>query len=479
VIKGLVAIVGRPNVGKSTLFNRLTHSDTAIVDDRPGVTRDRLYGTAFYDKNSETRDGFMVIDTGGFETEKFNFQPFAENLVWKQTQLAITEADLVIFLLDGKHGVHQHDYEISRYLELQKKAVIFVVNKVDGIEKREELLWDFYGFGINELHPISAAHNRGVKDLFKTIQGNLRGVRKGMEAFDSQLGTKVAIIGRPNAGKSSILNRLVGEDRAVVSEIAGTTRDSLDAKVTYNQQDYIFIDTAGIRRRTRVKESLEVQSVVRSLRNIERADIVLLVIDALDGITDQDARLANLVVGRHKPLLIVVNKWDLVPEKETHTARNYEKNIKLIFQDNSYIPVVFISCLENQRVHKILGVVDHLLAQTSTRIPTARINEALQTMIAEHTPQLIRKYNKRVKFFYATQVRANPPTIVVKCNISDEIQTSYKRYMLNKFRDILGFDQVPVRLLFRGKADTEKAQRSEEYHIEKMTEEEATGGGLD
>ncbi|MEZ4743744.1 MAG: ribosome biogenesis GTPase Der [Bdellovibrionota bacterium] len=477
MIKGLVAIVGRPNVGKSTLFNKLT-GDAAIVDDRPGVTRDRLYGTAYYDKHKKT-DGFMVIDTGGFETDDFNFQPFDENVVWRQTEAAIAECDLVLFLLDAKNGLHFHDEKLSRSLQLQNKPMIYAVNKVDGLEKIEQDLWDFYSLGTDELYPISAAHSHGIKDLVEVIKSRLNAISTASQRNSREDAVKVALIGKPNAGKSSILNRLVGEERAVVSEIAGTTRDCLDIEVVYHNKTYVFIDTAGIRRKTRIKEKLEVQSVVRSLRCIEEADVVLLVIDALEGITDQDARLVNLAMDRRKPLLIVVNKWDLVPNKNANTAKQYEKNIKNVFQDHSFLPVAFVSCLTNQRIHSLLNHIDRLVVTSSKRVSTARINEALQNMVAKHTPQLIKKYSKRVKFYYATQVCANPPTIVVKCNIENEIQTAYRRYMMNCFRKELGFADVPIRVYFRGKSETEKGKRAERVHLQKVLKDDVASGRSD
>ena len=452
MIFGTVAIIGRPNVGKSTLFNRLTRSSASIVDDTPGVTRDRIYGTVQYDKK-KPEGGFTLIDTGGFETDDFKFQPFSENLVWQQTEQAVAEADLIIFLLDGKHGLHQHDRLMLQKLANIDKQILFVVNKIDGLEQ-ETLKWEFYGLGVEKLHGISAAHSKGLLDLLAEIKDHLARIPGARKQADLTEGTKIALIGKPNAGKSSILNRLIGEDRSLVSPVAGTTRDSIDTSFTYNKKPYVLIDTAGIRRRTKVKEYLEVQSVVRSLRAIDRADVVVVIIDATEGITDQDARLINLAADRFKPMLLVVNKWDLVEDKNSQTAQNYVNNIREMYlKDLAYLPVHFTSCLENKRVHQIMSKVETLVAEGSRQVPTSKVNESLQSMVARHSPQIIKKYSKRLKFYYATQVRHKPPTIVVMCNVANEIQDSYKRYMLKCFRKDLAFEHVPVRMFLRGKKE--------------------------
>ena len=457
MIFGTVAIVGRPNVGKSTLFNKLTRSQTSIVNDEPGVTRDRIYGTAYYDK-SDPEHGFTVIDTGGFETDDFKFQPFAENIVWNQSKAAIEEADLVLFIVDGKHGLHQHDEVMFRYLNDLKKPTLCVVNKIDGAEK-EFLTWEFYSLGTESMFAVSAAHNKGLYELLERVQTELTNRAQGNKQAAFDVGTKIALIGRPNAGKSSILNRLIGEERSLVSPIAGTTRDSIDTTFVYQKTPYVLIDTAGIRRRTKVQEHLEVQSVIRSLRAIERADVVLMVIDAVAGMTDQDARLVNLATDRFKPVLIVVNKWDLVKDKDANSARDYTRFLyENHLKDSSFIPVHYISCKSNQRVHQIMAKVEDLIQQSSLKSSTAKVNVSLEKMVARHSPQIIKKYSKRTKFYYATQVRTQPPTIVVKCNIAQELQVSYKRYMLKNFRNDLGFNDVPVRLLFRGKKETKGKQ---------------------
>lgn len=462
-ISGIVAIVGRPNVGKSTLYNALTYTRGSIVSPIPGVTRDRLYGIAYYDR-SERTDGFTIIDTGGFETDDFKFQPFAQNLVWQQTKMAIKEADVVVFLFDAKTGLHFHDQEIIQHLEQEKKKVIFVVNKVDGLEQKT-LMWDFLSQGLEEkdLVPISAAHRRGLDDLLDAVKDSLEGSRlkhKNDNLTEEEC-TKIAIIGRPNVGKSSILNRIAGEERSLVSPIAGTTRDSVDTKFIYNKKPYLLIDTAGIRRKTKVSEFLETQSVIRSLAAIDRADIVLFVIDAKEGLTDQDTKLINLTMDRFKPVLLIVNKWDLIPNKTTLTARDYEYSIHHhALKDLAFMPIHFVSCLENQRVHKILALVEDIASQYNKRAKTAQVNEALSDMVQAHSPHLIERSSKRLKFYYATQIESSPPTIILQCNRAEDIKESYKRYMLKCFRQTLGFDKIPLRLVFKNKNEKKTDEKT-------------------
>jgi GTP-binding protein len=466
-ISGIVAIVGRPNVGKSTLFNLMTRTNRAITDNQPGVTRDRIYGIC----ERWNGQGFTVIDTGGFETDDVKYQPFSENIVWKQTDAAILEADLVLMILDGKEGFNPHDKELLKYLRSINKRVMFALNKIDGIEQ-QTALWDFLELvGSEEVYPISSAHNRGVTEFIEQVQENLNEIIKKHKKIETTGDIKVALIGRPNAGKSSILNRLVGEERSLVSEIAGTTRDSLDVRITYNKQSFVLVDTAGIRRKTKILDKIESASVTRSLRAIDEADVVVLVIDAMQGITDQDARLANLVVDRYKPLLIVVNKWDLVPEKDTNTTKIYGENIKNFYlKDMSFLPIIFVSCLENQRVQNILAQVDRLHFMANQRIPTSRVNEVMLKIVGSHNPAVVRKFSKRIRFYYATQVRTNPPTVVLMCNIAEAAQESYKRYVTNQFRDLLGFENIPIRVILRDKKAKQggRAARSEDEMMEML-----------
>jgi GTP-binding protein len=472
MMHGVVAIVGRPNVGKSTLFNRLTRNRTAIVDDQPGVTRDRIYGVAPLDR--EGTDNFVVIDTGGYESDNSTcFQPFTENLVWQQTQQAIAEADVIVFVMDGSHGLHYLDEALINFLREKNCTIIYAVNKIDGREQGEGRLWDFLSLAAkDDLLPISAAYRRGLPELLGRIRELLpHSAGRNAEQY-AQEGTRIALIGRPNVGKSSLLNRLVGHERSLVSQIAGTTRDSIETPLIYNHQPYVIVDTAGVRRKTRVVESIEVQSVVRSLHNIEQAAVVVVVIEALEGLRDQDARLVNLAIARGKPVLIVVNKWDCVPNKTTSTAKDYANNLqKGILQDRSYIPVHFMSCLNNQRVHQVMAKIEHLVAQSNKKVPTALANTTFAKIVAQHGPQLNKNFTRPPKFYYVSQVEVAPPTFVVMCNVSKGIQESYTRYLVNSLRRELGFDSVPLRLIFRSKEEV-KARKEQRAEAEAVALEE-------
>lgn len=446
MISGLVAIVGRPNVGKSTLFNALTHTKTAIVSPVPGVTRDRLYGKILY----EDGESLVLIDTGGFEKkvpEAEDKQNFAER-IWEQTKLAVMEADLVLFLLDAKVGLHPHDFEIMQFLREKQKKFHCIVNKVDS-PKDEYGLWEFSKLGVSDFISICAAHNRGLGDLKSVIREDMAGLTQTSRII--QDGVKLALIGRPNVGKSSILNRMLGEDRSLVTPLAGTTRDSIHTNLRYKNEPYVLIDTAGIRRKARIDEFIEEQSVIRSLSAIQKADIVLLVLDAVQGLTDQDAKLINLAIERGKLVLIIVNKWDLVPDKGSNTMRDYTENIAKQLGDHSYLPVHFVSCLENQRVHKIMERVVELHEQMSKRIDKVELNLALEKIIGAHPPHLKGTNIPDPTFHDVTQAYGTPPTLIVRCNCARAVISSYRRYMVHGFRRELGFTHVPLRMVLKGR----------------------------
>jgi GTPase len=460
MIRGTVAIVGRPNVGKSTLFNALTRTRQALVDDCPGLTRDRLYGTVYFDDMEER--GCMVVDTGGFETEGVYYQPFSENIVWQQTEIAIDEADVVVLVFDGKSGLHPHDEQLLRHMSKKNKPVISVINKVD-IKEHEDRVYDFYQLGIDQFVVTSAAHMRGVEELLEQLEAKLTAIeqlRADRKNLPTQ-GTRIALVGRPNAGKSSILNRLIGAERSLVSDVAGTTRDAIDTPLAYNGKNYVLVDTAGIRRRSRIHEKVESLSVMRSMQAIERSEVVLLVLDATQMLTDQDARIAAMAAEQHKAMAIIVNKWDLVENKTANTAKEYTDFLRHKLKLLAWVPVLYVSCLTNQRVHGIMQLVEGVVSQFESRVETRLVNSALHKMAHDHTPALIKRTSKRVKFYYATQVRTAPPTILVFCNVAREIQEGYKRYMINRFREELGFKDVPLRVIFRSKEDQRKRKRDE------------------
>ena len=460
MIKGTVAIVGRPNVGKSTLFNAMTRTRNALVDDRPGVTRDRLYGSVYFDDLKES--GCLIVDTGGFETEGVYYQPFSENIVWQQTELAIEEADLIILVLDGKAGAHPHDEQLVRHLAKKNKPVIYVVNKVDVLQ-HEDRVYDFYSLGVDNFMMTSAAHMRGIDEVVEEIEARFKVIEDlcSDKRFVPAHGTRIAIVGRPNAGKSSILNRLIGEERSIVSDVAGTTRDAIDTPLVYNNKSYVLVDTAGIRRRSRIHDKVESLSVMRSMQSIERADMVILVLDATQMLTDQDARIASMAAEQYKAMAIVVNKWDLVEDKTSNTAKEYTEFLRYKMKLLSWVPIIYVSCLENQRIHNIMQLVETVVKQYEKRAETRAVNNSLHAMAHDHTPALIKKTSKRVKFYYATQVRAAPPTLLVFSNVARDIQEGYKRYMVNRFRDELGFTDVPLRLIFRSKEEQKKRKQEE------------------
>ena len=441
-MKPLVAIVGRPNVGKSTLFNRLLGHRKAMVDDTPGVTRDRNYANINrYDKP------FILIDTGGFEpvTADRMLQQMRE-----QSSLAMEEADVILFMMDARSGLTPADIEVAQMLRRVKKPVFFVINKVDG-DKLENDSAEFYSLGVDKLYTISAEHNRGVVDLVENL----------MDVFppaDPDEGrdelTKIAVVGRPNVGKSSLVNRLLGFERVVANPTPGTTRDSVDTLFMCNKKPYLLIDTAGIRRKGKTTEKLEKYSVVDSLRSIERADVVLMVIDAEEGVTEQDERIAGYIHEAGRGCIFVVNKWDTLP-KDNATFGAYTEKIRYGFKYLAYAPIVFVSALSGQRIGKIMTTVDEVMEQYTHRVSTADLNRVFSEAIEAHHAPL--SHGRRVKFYFSTQVAIRPPAFVVFTNQPENIHFSYERYIINRFREAFGFNGVPLRLMFRGR-DKKTAQ---------------------
>lgn len=435
-MKPIVAIVGRPNVGKSTLFNRLLGRRRAIVDDTPGVTRDRNYASIDrFDKP------FILIDTGGFEpvTEDKLLQQMRE-----QSKMAMEEADVIVFLMDARSGLTPADIEVAEMLRRVKKPIFYVVNKVDG-EKLENESAEFYSLGIGELYTISAEHNRGVIDLVENLMNVFPEADKN--ATDDEI-TRIAVVGRPNVGKSSLVNRLLGFERMVANSTAGTTRDSVDTMFTCNKKPYMLIDTAGIRRKGKTTEKLEKYSVVDSLRSIERADVVLVVLSAEDGVTEQDERIAGYVHEAGKGCIFVVNKWDLL-EKDNSTLGIYVEKVRMGFKYLAYAPILFVSAKSGQRTGKIVETVDTVMAQFIHRVTTSDLNRVFSDATDAHHAPLA--HGRRVKFYFATQVGTRPPSFVIFTNQPDSIHFSYERYLINRFREAFGFDGVPIRLMFRGR----------------------------
>lgn len=435
-MKPIVAIVGRPNVGKSTLFNRIIGRRKAMVDDQPGVTRDRNYGSV-----DRFDVPFILIDTGGFEPETSDrlLQQMRE-----QSQLAMEEADVILFVMDGRDGLTPADTEVAEMLRRVDKPVFYLVNKIDG-EKLETGIGDFYGLGVENLYAVSAEHNRGIGDLMEEV---VRALPQGGAAGEDEEVTRIAVVGRPNVGKSSLVNRLLGFERVVANPTPGTTRDSVDTYFTCNRKRYMLIDTAGIRRKGKTVLKIEKYSVVDALRSIERADVVLIVLNAEEGVTEQDTKIAGYAYEAGRACIFVVNKWDTLA-KDNSTMGKFAERIRMEFKYLPFAPVLFVSALTGQRTGKIIAEVDTVMAQYSRRVQTAELNKVFTEAVAAHSPPLIQ--GRRIKLYYATQVGTKPPTFVVFTNRPEGIHFSYERYLANKLREAFGFTGTPLRLLFKGK----------------------------
>ena len=439
--KPIVAIIGKPNVGKSTFFNYIVGSRISIVEDTPGVTRDRVYA----ETNWRGRD-FTVIDTGGIEPES---NDIIISQMRRQAQMAIEIADVIIFLTDVKQGVTAADKEIAIMLKKSRKRIVLVCNKVDSFEKYQNEIYEFYNLGLGEPLPISASNAQGIGDVLDKIYEYFPSDNEDNDDNDR---IKVAVIGKPNVGKSSLINKILGENRTIVSDIAGTTRDAIDSYYENEKGKYVFIDTAGIRRKSKVTENIEKYSVMRSLLAIERADVALMMIDSTEGVTEQDTKIAGEAHEAGKGIIIVVNKWDEY-EKETGTMEKYKKEIYNKLSYLSYAPIIFISAKTGQRVDKLFDMINEVAEQNSKRISTSVLNQVINEAIAIVQPPTDK--GKRLRIFYGTQVSTKPPTFVIFVNKKELFHFSYERYLVNQIRKEFGLGGTPVRIIVREKSEKE------------------------
>ena len=433
--KPIVAIVGRPNVGKSTLFNVLAGSKISIVKDTPGVTRDRIYADVnWLDYN------FTMIDTGGIEPE-------SEDIIIKsmraQAQIAMDTADVIIFLVDVKQGVTDADYHVADMLRKSGKPVILVVNKVDNKDKFSADVYEFYNLGIGDPIPISASAKLGIGDMLDEVVSHFENTAKGEEEDDRP---KIAIIGKPNVGKSSIINKLLGEERVIVSDIAGTTRDAIDTAVMRNDREYVFIDTAGLRRKNKIKEDIERFSIIRTVSAVERADVCVLVIDATEGVTEQDAKIAGIAHERGKGMVIAVNKWDAI-EKNDKTVYKFEEEVRRILSFMPYAEIIFISAKTGQRLPKLFELIDIVIDNHALRVGTGVLNEILSEAVAMQEPPSDK--GKKLRLYYMTEVAVKPPTFVIFVNDRKLTHFSYTRYIENRIREAFGFKGTPLKFIMR------------------------------
>ena len=439
--KAILAIVGRPNVGKSTLFNTLAGEKISIVEDHPGVTRDRIYADVTWLNHS-----FSMIDTGGIEMDS---KDKMLKHMREQADIAIDTADVILFLVDVRQGLVDADFKVADMLRKSGKPVILVVNKVDNFEKYMPDVYEFYNLGIGDPHPISAASKLGIGDMLDAVL-ELFDLEKIEEEEDDR--PKIAIVGKPNAGKSSLINNLLGENRVIVSDVAGTTRGAIDTEIVYNGTEYVFIDTAGLRRKSKIKENIERYSIIRTVAAIERSDVVILMIDATEGVSEQDAKIAGIAHDRGRGLIIAVNKWDAI-EKDNHTVKEYTKKVRDILSFVPYAEIIFISALTGQRTKKIFDMLETVIENHAMRIQTGVLNEILMEAVALQQPPSDK--GKRLKLFYMTQVSTKPPTFVLFVNKKELMHFSYQRYIENRIRDTFGFMGTPIRIFIRERKEKE------------------------
>lgn len=439
--KPIVAVVGRPNVGKSTLFNALAGEKISIVKDTPGITRDRIYAdVSWLDKT------FTLIDTGGIEPDS---KDIILSQMREQAEMAIATADVILFMVDVKQGLVDSDAKVADLLRRSRKPVILVVNKVDSVEKYMNDVYEFYNLGIGEPYPVSSVNKLGLGDLLDEVISHFPSYA-GEEEEDDRI--RVAIVGKPNVGKSSIINKMLGENRLIVSDIAGTTRDAVDTDVTYNDREYVFIDTAGLRRKNKIKEDLEHYMIIRTVSAVERAEVVVLVIDAVEGVTEQDAKIAGIAHDRGKAVIIAVNKWDAV-EKDDKTIYRFTEKVRNTLSFMQYAEIIFISAKTGQRMPKLFETIDMVSENHAMRVQTGVLNEIMAEAVAMQQPPSDK--GKRLRLYYITQASVKPPTFVVFVNDKELMHFSYTRYIENQIRQTFGFKGTPLRFIIRERKEKE------------------------
>lgn len=437
----LVAIVGRPNVGKSTLFNKIIGKRMSIVDDTPGVTRDRIYA-----KGEWLNREFMLVDTGGIEPES---KDVILSQMREQAQLAIESADVIVFVADIKTGMTAADQSVAQMLQKSGKPIVLCVNKCDGLGENPPEIYEFYNLGLGDPIAVSSVHGHGTGDLLDAVFENMPDSSENEEDDDT---IKVAIIGKPNAGKSSLVNKIAGENRVIVSDKAGTTRDAVDTPVTHDGKKYLLIDTAGIRRKSKVSDNVEKYSVLRAYMAVDRADVCVIMIDAAEGFTEQDSKIAGYAHEQGKASVVAINKWDTI-EKDGKTMQEFTKKLEVDFSFMSYAPFVFISAKTGQRIDKLFQLIDYTVEQNARRISTGRLNELLSYATARVQPPSDK--GKRLKVYYLTQPSVKPPTFVCFCNKKDLFHFSYQRYIENQIREAFGLDGTPIRFIVRERGESE------------------------
>ena len=439
-MKPIVAIIGRPNVGKSTFFNRVTRTRNALVDNFPGVTRDRHYGDASWNGVE-----FSLVDTGGFQSED---EDDFSNDIRVQILQAVDDSDAVILLLDGKAGISPFDEDVVKILRRLTKPVFYAVNKIDGVEQ-EGKLYDFHSLGIEKLYPVSAEHRYGISDFLDDLTDTL----PKMPSVELEAMIRVAVVGKPNVGKSSLINRILGEKRLLVSDIPGTTRDAIDSVCKIDGKSYLLIDTAGIRRKAKVSKKLEKFSIIKALRSLDRCDIALIIIDAHEGTTEQDVNVAGYAFERGCGCILLLNKWDIV-EKDSKTVKRFYDQVRTQAKFLNFAPIMTISALTGLRVIKIFGLVEEIYSQYSVRIGTGPLNKILRRAIERNEPSIFR--GRRLKFYYITQASTAPPTFVCFVNYPDAVHFSYRRYLINQIREGAGLEMTPIRIIFRKRTSRAK-----------------------